>query len=248
MNYIDWHQSKDERPLASDGSQAWLAALAALPRDELSRMANAIEAELEQQRSGASPSRFVIEDSGSSGTNSSVSSPRAINCPRAVSSPRAISSPRAVSFPSRAPAWLLRARDRRPTRSSEISATPASSPTMFRLSRRRASCRRRSRAAPRRSRARRCAPRPADAGSTSPSTSTTLRASRSCGRAARWVCVRPFSVASMIARCGRAARSRTGSRAARAHARGGENSTTVCGSPAPTPGAAAGSNTRSRAQ
>ena len=43
MNYVDLHQSKDERPLASDGSQAWLAALAALPREELTRMANAIE-------------------------------------------------------------------------------------------------------------------------------------------------------------------------------------------------------------
>src|SRR5215468_10907521 len=63
MNYVDWHQSKDERPLASDGSQAWLAALAALPREELTRMANAIESELEQQRT-TSPNRFVIEDSG----------------------------------------------------------------------------------------------------------------------------------------------------------------------------------------
>jgi hypothetical protein len=104
MNYVDWHQSKDERPLASDGSQAWLAALAALPRDDLTRMANAIEAELEQQRS-TSPSRFVIEDSGSqfSGTQAS----------RTRFSSTHNSEPRA-------PAWLLRARDRRPTHSSEI--------------------------------------------------------------------------------------------------------------------------------
>jgi hypothetical protein len=89
MNYVDWHQSKDESPVASDGSKAWLAALAALPRAELTRMANAIEAELEQQRSNA-PSRFIIEDSGP-----------------------LISEPRP-------PAWLLRARDRSPTPSSEI--------------------------------------------------------------------------------------------------------------------------------
>ena len=117
MNYIDWHQSKDERPLASDGSQAWLAALAALPRDELSRMANAIEAELEHQRSGASPSRFVIEDSGSSG--SQFSSIRQLSSGGQLSSGNQFSSGSQFSEP-RAPAWLLRARDRRPTRSSEI--------------------------------------------------------------------------------------------------------------------------------
>ena len=94
MNYVDWHQSKDERPHASDGSLAWLSALAALPRDDLARMANAIEAELEQQRS-TSPSRFVIKDSGAQISGSHISEPRA-------------------------PAWLLRARDRTPTHSSEI--------------------------------------------------------------------------------------------------------------------------------
>jgi hypothetical protein len=94
MNYVEWHQSKDERPVVGDGSRAWLAALETLPRDELTRMANAIEAELEQQRS-TSPSRFVIEDSGAQVLGTHTSEPRA-------------------------PAWLLRTRDRRATRSSEI--------------------------------------------------------------------------------------------------------------------------------
>ena len=109
MNYVDWHQSKDERPLAGDGSQAWLAALAALPREDLTRMANAIEAELEQQR-GTSPSRFVIEDSSSQFSGSQFSGTQYSSTP--VSSTD-ISEPRA-------PAWLLRARDRGPTHSSEI--------------------------------------------------------------------------------------------------------------------------------
>src|SRR5215813_2770464 len=104
MNYVDWHQSKDERPLASDGSQAWLAALAALPRDELSRMANAIEAELEQQRS-TSPSRFVIQDSSAPISGTQISGTHI--------------SGSHVSEP-RAPSWLLRARDRRPMHSTEI--------------------------------------------------------------------------------------------------------------------------------
>ena len=116
MNYVDWHQSNDERPLAGDGSQAWLAALAALPREDLTRMANAIEAELEQQRS-TSPSRFVIEDSGSSG--SQFSSIRQLSSGGQLSSGNQFSSGSQFSEP-RAPAWLLRARDRRPTRSSEI--------------------------------------------------------------------------------------------------------------------------------
>ena len=111
MNYIDWHQSKDERPSARDGSQAWLAALEALPRDELTRMANAIEAELEQQRSGTSPSRFVIEDSGSAGNQ--FSSRGQLSTDNQFSSGSQFSEPRA-------PAWLLRARDRSPTSSSEI--------------------------------------------------------------------------------------------------------------------------------
>jgi antiphage defense system Thoeris ThsB-like protein len=111
MNYIDWHQSKDERPLASDGSQAWLSALEALPRDELTRMANAIEAELEHQRNGASPSRFVIEDSGSAGNQ--FSSRGQLSSGSQFSSASQFSEPRA-------PAWLLRARDRKPTHSSEI--------------------------------------------------------------------------------------------------------------------------------
>src|SRR5262245_17706335 len=113
MNYVDWHQSKDERPLASDGSQAWLAALAALPRDELTRMANAIEAELEQQRSSTSPSRFVIQDSGTQFSEFSGSRFSGTQLPAAQLPAPHISEPRA-------PAWLLRARDRRPTRSSEI--------------------------------------------------------------------------------------------------------------------------------
>ena len=109
MNYVDWHQSQDERPLASDGSQAWLAALAALPREDLTRMANAIEAELEQQRS-TSPSRFVIEDSGSQFSGTQFSGTQ-------FSGTRVSSTD--ISEP-RAPAWLLRARDRGPTHSSEI--------------------------------------------------------------------------------------------------------------------------------
>ena len=133
MNYVDWQQSKEERPLASDGSQAWLAALAALPREELTRMANAIEAELEQQRS-TSPSRFVIEDSGQYSTpqhsgsqysGSQFSSTQFSGSQYAGSEysgsllpSTQFASPR-VSEP-RAPAWLLRARDRRPTRSSEV--------------------------------------------------------------------------------------------------------------------------------
>jgi MTH538 TIR-like domain (DUF1863) len=118
MNYVDWHQSKDERPLASDGSQAWLAALAALPREELTRMANAIEAELEQQRS-TTPSRFVIEDSGQyspspySGSQYSSSQYSGSQLPSTQ-----LASPR-VAEP-RAPAWLLRARERSPTHSSEV--------------------------------------------------------------------------------------------------------------------------------
>src|SRR3954452_15117419 len=106
MNYVVWHRSNDERTLASDGSQAWLAALAALPRDELTRMANAIEAELEQQRSGSSPSRFVIEDAGSqfSGAKLSGATFSATQFSGTQVSATHISEPRA-------PAWLLRARD-----------------------------------------------------------------------------------------------------------------------------------------
>jgi hypothetical protein len=114
MNYVDWHQSKDERPLAGDGSQAWLAALAALPREDLTRMANAIEAELEQQRS-TSPSRFVIEDSGSQFSGSQFSSTQ-FSGTQFSSTPVSSTD---ISEP-RAPAWLLRARDRGPTHSSEI--------------------------------------------------------------------------------------------------------------------------------
>jgi antiphage defense system Thoeris ThsB-like protein len=129
MNYVDWQQSKDERPLASDGSQAWLAALAALPREELSRMANAIESELEQQRT-TSPSRFVIEDSGSQYSSPQYSSPE-YSDPQYSGSEYSGSQSSGSQLPStqfasprisepRAPAWLLRARDRRPTRSSEV--------------------------------------------------------------------------------------------------------------------------------
>jgi hypothetical protein len=80
-------------------------------------MANAIEAELEHQRSGASPSRFVIEDSGSSG--SQFSSIRQLSSGGQLSSGNQFSSGSQFSEP-RAPAWLLRARDRRPTRTSEV--------------------------------------------------------------------------------------------------------------------------------
>ena len=118
MNYIDWHQSKDERPSASDGSQAWLAALEALPRDELTRLANAIEAELEQQRSGTSPSRFVIEDSGNAGNP--FSSRGQLTSRGQLSSGSQFSSGSSQFSEPRAPAWLLRARDRKPTHSSEI--------------------------------------------------------------------------------------------------------------------------------
>jgi len=62
MSHLDWHQSNDERPLGGDGSQAWRAALATLPLAELTRLADAIDAELEQARA-PSASRFVIEDS-----------------------------------------------------------------------------------------------------------------------------------------------------------------------------------------
>jgi len=113
MNYVDWHQNKDERPLASDGSQAWLAALAALPRDELTRMANAIEAELEQQRSSTSPSRFVIQDSGTQFSEFSGSRFSGTQLPAAQLPAPHVSEPRA-------PSWLLRARDRRLTHSTEI--------------------------------------------------------------------------------------------------------------------------------
>src|SRR5262245_62150741 len=118
MNYIDWHQSKDERPSASDGSRAWLAALEALPRDELTRMANAIEAELEHQRSGTSPSRFVIEDSGNAGNQ--FSSRGQLSSSNEFSSDSQFSSSNSQFSEPRAPAWLLRARDRKPTHSSEI--------------------------------------------------------------------------------------------------------------------------------
>src|SRR5262249_21351232 len=64
MNYVDWHQSNDERPLANDGSQAWLAALSTMTAEELTQLADVIDAELAQ---GPAPppstSRFVIEDS-----------------------------------------------------------------------------------------------------------------------------------------------------------------------------------------
>jgi hypothetical protein len=117
MNYVDWHQNKDERPLASDGSQAWLAALEALPRDELTRMANAIEAELELQRS-TSPSRFVIQDSGTH--FSEFSGSRFSGTQRSSAQLPATQLPATHISEPRAPAWLLRARDRRPTPSSEI--------------------------------------------------------------------------------------------------------------------------------
>jgi hypothetical protein len=119
MNYVGWHQSKDERPLAADGSLAWLAALAALPREELTRLANAIESELEQQRT-TSPSRLVIRDSSPqiSGTQFSGTQFSGRQASSTQLSSTQLSSTH-VSEP-RAPAWLLRARDRRPTRSSEI--------------------------------------------------------------------------------------------------------------------------------
>jgi Thoeris protein ThsB, TIR-like domain len=123
MNYVDLHQSKDERPLASDGSQAWLAALAALPREELTRMANAIEAEFEQQRT-TSPSRFVIEDSGQySGSQYSSSRHSSSQYSGSQYSGSQLPSTQLASSrisEPRAPAWLLRARDRRPTSSSEV--------------------------------------------------------------------------------------------------------------------------------
>jgi hypothetical protein len=62
MNYVDWHQSNDERPLANDGSQAWLAALSTMTAEELTQLANVIDAEL-AQAPPPSASRFVIEDS-----------------------------------------------------------------------------------------------------------------------------------------------------------------------------------------
>jgi len=62
MNYVDWQQSNDERPIASDGSQAWLAALSTLTAEELSRLAGVIDAEL-AQAPPPSASPLVIEDS-----------------------------------------------------------------------------------------------------------------------------------------------------------------------------------------
>jgi hypothetical protein len=63
MNYVDWQQSSDERPIASDGSQAWLAALSTLSAEDLSRLADVIDAELAQ---APSASQLLIEDSSTS--------------------------------------------------------------------------------------------------------------------------------------------------------------------------------------
>src|SRR5215471_9841143 len=62
MNYVDWQQSNDERPIATDGSQAWLAALSTLTAEALSRLAGVIDAEL-AQAPPPSASPLVIEDS-----------------------------------------------------------------------------------------------------------------------------------------------------------------------------------------
>jgi antiphage defense system Thoeris ThsB-like protein len=60
MNYVDWHQSNDEGPLANDGSQAWLAALSTMTAEELTQLADVIDAELAQ---APSVGRLLIEDS-----------------------------------------------------------------------------------------------------------------------------------------------------------------------------------------
>jgi len=62
MNYVDWHQSNDEGPSTSDGSQAWLAALSTMTPEELTRLADVIDAELAQAPAPPSASRLVIED------------------------------------------------------------------------------------------------------------------------------------------------------------------------------------------
>src|SRR5262247_2293485 len=54
MNYVDLHQSNDEGPLANDGLQEWLAALA-----------NVVDAEL-AQASPTSVGQLLIEDSSAS--------------------------------------------------------------------------------------------------------------------------------------------------------------------------------------
>jgi len=59
--HFDWHQNNDEDPFGGNGSEAWRDALATLPLAELTRLANAIDAELEQAQT-SSASRFVIED------------------------------------------------------------------------------------------------------------------------------------------------------------------------------------------
>src|SRR5215510_2695620 len=61
MNYVDWHQSNDEGPLANDGSQAWLAALSTMTAEELTRLADVVDAEL-AQAPAPSVSRLLIED------------------------------------------------------------------------------------------------------------------------------------------------------------------------------------------
>ena len=81
MNYVDWQQSNDERPLANDGSQAWLAALSTMTAEELTQLASVVDAELAQAAPPpSSAGRLLIEDSS------------------------------ADSFAQRMPAWLRRDR------------------------------------------------------------------------------------------------------------------------------------------
>jgi hypothetical protein len=65
MNYVDWHQSNDERPLANDGSQAWLAALSTMTAEELTQLASVVDAELAQALPPPT-ARLLIEDSSAS--------------------------------------------------------------------------------------------------------------------------------------------------------------------------------------
>src|SRR5262245_1164863 len=65
MNYVDWHQSNDEGPLANDGSQAWLAALSTMTAEELTQLAEVVDAEL-AQAPPPSASQLLIEDSSAS--------------------------------------------------------------------------------------------------------------------------------------------------------------------------------------
>src|SRR5215510_9339882 len=61
MNYVDWHQSNDEGPLANDGSQAWLAALSTMTAEELTQLASVVDAELAQAPPPPA-NRLLIED------------------------------------------------------------------------------------------------------------------------------------------------------------------------------------------